>query len=159
MFFATWAWDAADELIRFANCVTMKLDNQQNGWKGVCSYQEANGDPLPRNVIVPMMPTPPQAQAWGCYNKNCYLSVLLYGKAILRDLLLLSSVLRSKPAACTFEYPLVMDIPINRINAQKWGYGASLGGALCFINNPTLTAYQLWTLMSVHFLLSFLGDW
>jgi hypothetical protein len=57
MFFATWAWDAADELIRFANCVTMKLDNQQNGWKGVCSYQEANGDPLPRNVIVPMKPT------------------------------------------------------------------------------------------------------
>jgi hypothetical protein len=52
-----------------------------------------------------------------------------------------------------------MDIQINRINAQKWGYGASLGGALCFINNPTLTAYQLWTLMSVHFLLSFLGDW
>ena len=68
MFFATWAWDAVDELIRFANCVTMKLDNQQNGWKGVCSYQEANGDPLPRNVIVPI------PQAWGGYNKNCYLS-------------------------------------------------------------------------------------
>jgi hypothetical protein len=22
----------------------MKLDNQKNGWKGVCIYQEANGD-------------------------------------------------------------------------------------------------------------------
>ena len=24
----------------------MKLDNQKNGWKGVCVYQEADGDPL-----------------------------------------------------------------------------------------------------------------
>ena len=53
MFFATRAWDVVDELIKFANCVTMKLDNQNNGSKRVCSYQEANGDPLPRKVISP----------------------------------------------------------------------------------------------------------
>jgi hypothetical protein len=29
-----------------ADGATMKLDNQKNGWKGVCVYQEANGNPL-----------------------------------------------------------------------------------------------------------------
>jgi hypothetical protein len=36
--------DAPADLIASANGATMKLDNQKNGWKGVCVYQEANGD-------------------------------------------------------------------------------------------------------------------
>jgi hypothetical protein len=39
-------WDATAELITAADGATMKLDNQKNGWKGVCACQEANGDPL-----------------------------------------------------------------------------------------------------------------
>jgi hypothetical protein len=35
--------DAADDLIATANGATLNLDNQKNGWKGVCVYQEANG--------------------------------------------------------------------------------------------------------------------
>jgi hypothetical protein len=31
-------------LITTADGATMKLDNQKNGWKGVCVYQEANGE-------------------------------------------------------------------------------------------------------------------
>jgi hypothetical protein len=31
--------------IKAADGATMKLDNQKNGWKGVCVYQESNGDP------------------------------------------------------------------------------------------------------------------
>jgi hypothetical protein len=38
--------DATVDLIAAADGATMKLDNQKNGWKGVCVYQEANGDPL-----------------------------------------------------------------------------------------------------------------
>jgi len=38
--------DATADLIAAAEGATMKLDNQKNGWKGVCVYQEANGDPL-----------------------------------------------------------------------------------------------------------------
>jgi hypothetical protein len=37
--------DATLDLIKSAEGATMKLDNQKNGWKGVCVYQEANGDP------------------------------------------------------------------------------------------------------------------
>ena len=38
--------DATADLIAAVDGATMKLDNQKNGWKGVCVYQEANGDPL-----------------------------------------------------------------------------------------------------------------
>ncbi len=36
--------EALDHLIATADGATLKLDNQKNGWKGVCVYQEANGD-------------------------------------------------------------------------------------------------------------------
>ncbi len=38
--------NAPDKLIAAADGATLKLDNQKNGWKGVCVYQEANGDPF-----------------------------------------------------------------------------------------------------------------
>ncbi len=38
-------WDAPSEEIKAADCTTMKLDNQKNGWKGVCIFQESKGDP------------------------------------------------------------------------------------------------------------------
>jgi len=38
--------DATANLIAAADGATMKLDNQKNGWNGVCVYQVANGDLL-----------------------------------------------------------------------------------------------------------------
>ena len=38
--------DAHADLIASADGATMKLDNQKNGWKGVCVYQQANDDPI-----------------------------------------------------------------------------------------------------------------
>ncbi len=43
-------WDAPSEEIQAADGATMKLNNQKNGWKGVCVYQESNGDPTHRPV-------------------------------------------------------------------------------------------------------------
>jgi hypothetical protein len=37
--------NAPDDLISSADGATLKLDNQKNGWKGACIFQEANGDP------------------------------------------------------------------------------------------------------------------
>ena len=37
---------ALDVEILMADGATLKLDNQKNGWEGVCVYQEANGDPF-----------------------------------------------------------------------------------------------------------------
>ena len=37
-------WDAPAHLISSADRGTLKLDNQKNGWKGVCVYHESNGE-------------------------------------------------------------------------------------------------------------------
>ncbi len=44
--------DAASDLIEMADSATMKLDNQKNGWKGVCVYQEANRDTINCPVLA-----------------------------------------------------------------------------------------------------------
>ena len=36
--------DAPAHLISSADGATLKLDNQKNGWKGVCVYHESNGE-------------------------------------------------------------------------------------------------------------------
>jgi hypothetical protein len=36
--------NAPDHLIATADGATLKLDNQKNGWKGVCVYHESNGN-------------------------------------------------------------------------------------------------------------------
>jgi hypothetical protein len=38
--------DAPEDLIMSAHSATLKLDNQKNGWKGVCIHQEHNGDSI-----------------------------------------------------------------------------------------------------------------
>ena len=38
--------DAPDDQIASADGATLKLDNKKNGWKGVCVYQQSNGDPI-----------------------------------------------------------------------------------------------------------------
>ncbi len=43
--------NAPAHLISTADSTMMKLDNQKNGWKGVCIYQEANGN----NYLCPVM--------------------------------------------------------------------------------------------------------
>jgi hypothetical protein len=37
--------NAPDKLIATADGATLKLDNQKNGWKGVCVYHKTNGAP------------------------------------------------------------------------------------------------------------------
>ena len=35
---------APDEMIMSADCTTLKVDNQKNGWRNVCVNQHHNGD-------------------------------------------------------------------------------------------------------------------
>ena len=44
--------NALDEEILSADGATLKLDNQKNGWKGVCVYQEHNVDEKFRPVMA-----------------------------------------------------------------------------------------------------------
>jgi hypothetical protein len=38
--------DAPRDLVMTVHSATLKLDNQKNGWKGVCIHQEHNGESL-----------------------------------------------------------------------------------------------------------------
>jgi hypothetical protein len=38
--------DAPAALVLTVDSATLKLDNQKNGWKGICVHQEANGEPF-----------------------------------------------------------------------------------------------------------------
>ncbi len=42
--------DAPDQLIAMASGAALMLDNQKNGWEGVCIYHEENGD----NIMCPV---------------------------------------------------------------------------------------------------------
>ena len=48
--------NALVEEILSADGATLKLDNQKNGWKGVCFYQEHNEDEIFRPVRALALP-------------------------------------------------------------------------------------------------------
>ncbi len=57
---------APASLINTANSATLKLDNQKNGWKGVCVHQEANGEELtcPVRALARRVLTYKQTERW-----------------------------------------------------------------------------------------------
>jgi len=94
----------------------MKLDNQKNGWKGVCVYQEANGDPL--NCPVKALGRRYlHLRANGATKTTIILSYFNEGRRYSVTLNHVSSAL--KLAAGTLEYPTVKGIPIERVNTHS----------------------------------------
>ena len=107
----------------------MKLDNQKNGWKGGCVYQEANVDPL--NCPV---------KALG----RLYLHIRVNGTTKTKTTIILSyfdegrrySVTSNHLSAAleltagTLEYPTIKGIPIERVNTHSLGSGGTNALAL-----------------------------
>ena len=69
--------NALDEEILSADGATLKLDNQKNGWKGMCVYQEHNED----EIFSPVRALGRRCVSiWGKWiNKKKYLSAYLVG--------------------------------------------------------------------------------
>jgi hypothetical protein len=116
--------NAPFSLIMTAESTTLKLDNQKNGWKGVCVHQEANGEAfncpvkaLARQVI--------HLRKNGRYNKALlsafYLDRTHYdvaGEDISKGL---------KMAEMLLHYPETRGIPIEHIDMHSLqGSGANL---------------------------------
>jgi len=113
---------ATDAEIMTADSATLKLDNQKNGWRGVCVNQHANGDA----TFCPV-------RALGrrvCYirqqskSMKCFLSAYwLDGKQLdindndIRDNL--------KWAATMLDYPSTKGIPIDRIDTHSLRCGGA----------------------------------
>jgi hypothetical protein len=133
--------DAASDLIEMADGATMKLDNLKNGWKGVCVYQEANGDTI--NCPV---------RALGCQ----YCHLMAHGasmKTILSayyhggkrcDVTSDHISIALKMAATSLEYPILKGIPIDRINTHSLRGGGANALALAGYSDTQIQKMGRW---------------
>jgi hypothetical protein len=108
--------DAPDNLIASADGAMLKLDNQKNGWKGVCVYHKSNGN---------KMHCPVQALARQylhlCHNiaaETTFLSAYYDGTSERHDVTNKDVSKALKVAAIVLDYPAMKGIPINRINTH-----------------------------------------
>jgi hypothetical protein len=108
--------NAPTSMIMTANSATLKLDNQKNGWKGICKHQEANGESFncPVRALARQAIHLQENKAGGktllssfFHQGNCY---DVCGKNISKGLELAATIL---------QYPTTWGIPIERINTHS----------------------------------------
>ena len=123
-----------------ADGANMKLDNQKNGWKGVCVYQEANGD----DINCPV-------RALGrryCHlmaNEAIFLSAYYHGGKqgdVTSDHI--SKALKIAALTLTLEYPILKGIPIERINTHSLRSGGANALALAGYSDTQIQKMGQW---------------
>ncbi len=119
--------DAPMDLILAAEGATMMLDNQKNGWKGVCVYQECNGDPIHCPVRA-LGRRYVHLRIHGATDRTIISAYYHAGKRFDVTSDHISTAL--KQAATALEYPLVKGIPIERINTHSLRSGGANALAL-----------------------------
>jgi hypothetical protein len=109
--------NAPASLISSANGATLKLDNQKNGWKGICVFHESNGDEwhcpvraLARQYL--------HLCDMGTVAKT-FLSAYYDDKSQRRDVTNEDVSTTLKAAATILDYPTAKGIPINCINTHS----------------------------------------
>jgi hypothetical protein len=112
------------ELILHADSTTLKLENQQNGWHGVCINHEWNGD----EVFDPIWAL---ARRYGHIQQQMgdswdTLLSAVFSKGIWSDVTDNNIQHALKFAAAQLNYPVSCGIPIERINSHSlWIGGAN----------------------------------
>jgi hypothetical protein len=105
-----------------ADSATLKLDNQKNGWKGVCVHQEANGDP----VLCPVRAIGRRYAhiKHNTHNDAVFLSAFYIAGARydVTDNDIRTSL---KTAAAILCYPTTKGIPINRVDTHSLRCGGA----------------------------------
>ncbi len=116
-----------DSLICMADGATLKLDNQKNDWKGVCVYQEANGDA--HNCPVKVL-----GQQYLHLRHNSAKSktfILGYWHESKKCNVTMEDISRAlKIAAAILHYPTNKRIPIDRIDTNSLRSGSANALAL-----------------------------
>ncbi len=119
--------DAPAALVLTADSATLKLNNQKNGWKGICVHQEANGEPF----NCPVRALARQTLHLRDHNagRKTLLSAFFHkgtrynicGKDVSKGL---------KLAATILQYPSTRGIPIDRIDTHSLRSGGANALAL-----------------------------
>ena len=132
---------AQDHLVMTADGATLKLDNQKNGWKGVCVYHETNGDPincpvraLGRRLI--------QIRKGGGHGKT-FLSAYFVGTQRF-DVTAENISQALKGAARALGYPASKGIPIDRINTHSLRSGGANALALSGYTDTQIQKMGRW---------------
>ena len=126
--------DATADLIAAADGATMKLDNQKNGWKGVCVYQEANGDPL--NCPVRAL-----GRRYLHLRKNGATTTTIisayFNKGQHYDV-------TSGHISSALKYPTIKGIPIDRVNTHLLQSGGANALALASYSDTQIQKMGRW---------------
>ena len=109
--------DAPTSLIATANGATLKLDNQKNGWTGICVYRESNGD----NWHCPVR------ALTCCYlhlcdmgaNSKTFLSAHYDDKGQCSDITNEDVSKALKAASTVLDYPTAKGIPVDHIDTHS----------------------------------------
>ena len=114
--------NAPAHVILRADSATLKLDNQKNGWKGVCIHQEANGEPY-------LCPVRALARRFNHIREHStevttFLSAFFVDECRfdVSDKDIRSAI---KAAATRLNYPLLKGIPITRIDTHSLRSGGA----------------------------------
>jgi hypothetical protein len=119
----------------------MKLDNQKNGWKGVCVYQECNGDPIHCPVRA-LGRRYVHLRTHGDTDRTIISGYYHAGKRFDVTSDHISTAL--KQAATALEYPLVKGIPIERINKHSLRSGGTNALALSGYSDTQIQKMGRW---------------
>ena len=124
-----------------ADSATLKLDNQKNGWKGVCIHQETNGDPvhcpvraLGRRIVHIRQNTT---------DASTFLSSFFVGPTQfdVTDKDIRASL---KQAATALQYPELKGIPIGRIDTHSLRSGGANALSLAGFSDREIQKMGRW---------------
>ena len=132
---------APDHMLLTADGATLKLDNQKNGWKGVCVYHEANGDLI--NCPVRALGRRIQHIRTGNGGGKTYLSAYFVGTQRF-DVTAENISQALKGAARALCYPTVKGIPIERINTHSLRSGGANALALSGYTDTQIQKMGRW---------------
>lgn len=133
--------EASDQLVMQADGATLKLDNQKNGWKGVCIYQEGNGQAL----LCPVRALGRRIchlRRHGARPKtflSAYFAAGTQGNVTAEHV---SAAV--KIAATALSYPGTKGIPIQRINTHSLRSGGANALALAGYSDTQIQKMGRW---------------
>ena len=136
---------ASDDDILSAHSATLRLENQKNGWKGVCIHQETNGDlyhcpvrALGRRYVHIRKHTNDTSTCLSSYFETSSTSTR---RADVTDKNIRSEL---KLAAIALEYPALKGIPVDRIDTHSLRSGGANALALSGYSDREIQKMGRW---------------
>ena len=137
--------NAPDDDILTAHSATLRLENQKNGWKGVCIHQEHNGD----NYHCPVRALGRRfthIRRHSSDRTTCLSAFfeLTQAKTIQNDVTDRDVRRELKLAAIALEYPALKGIPIDRIDTHSLRSGGANALALSGYSDREIQKMGRW---------------